>query len=174
MTRLAGSIDGVIGVTPIATPLPPQQSTRSAGCLPRPQSVRMRPGIGGCSTSQRRGFLAVAVGRWRAPAAMAPGSPFLRAHGEQVVEIGRPKRPPRRSGAKSDALDAIRAARETLAQEHPRAPRRRGDREALRVLLATRHSACAAKVSAINQLKALIVAAPEELWAELRGLATKH
>jgi hypothetical protein len=37
-------------------------------------------------------------------------------------------------------------------------PRRRGDREALRVLLATRHSACAAKVSATNQLKALIVA----------------
>jgi transposase len=49
-------------------------------------------------------------------------------------------------------------------------PRRRGDREALRVLLATRHSACRAKVSAINQLKALIVGAPEELRAELRGL----
>jgi transposase len=40
------------------------------------------------------------------------------------------------------------------------------------VLLATRHSACAAKVSATNQLKALIVGAPEELRAELRGLAT--
>jgi transposase len=42
------------------------------------------------------------------------------------------------------------------------------------VLLATRHSACVAKVSAINQLKALIVGAPEELRAELRGLATKR
>ena len=42
------------------------------------------------------------------------------------------------------------------------------------MLLATRHSACAAKVSAINQLKALIVGAPEELRAELRGLATKR
>jgi transposase len=42
------------------------------------------------------------------------------------------------------------------------------------VLLATRHSACVAKVSAINQLKALIVGAPEELRAELRGLATRH
>jgi transposase len=31
------------------------------------------------------------------------------------------------------------------------------------VLLATRHSACVAKVSATNQLKALIVGAPEEL-----------
>jgi len=91
-----------------------------------------------------------------------------------VVEVGRPKRPLRRSGAKSDALDAVRAAREALAHDHPLAPRRRGDREALRVLLATRHSACAAKVSAINQLKALIVGAPEELRAELRSLGTKR
>jgi hypothetical protein len=35
------------------------------------------------------------------------------------------------------------------------------------VVLATRHSACVAKVSATNQLKALIIAAPEELRAEL-------
>jgi len=42
------------------------------------------------------------------------------------------------------------------------------------VLLATRHSACVAKVSATNQLKALIVGAPEELRAELRGLATRR
>jgi transposase len=40
------------------------------------------------------------------------------------------------------------------------------------MLLATRHSACRAKVSAINQLKALVVGAPEELRAELRGLGT--
>jgi transposase len=98
---------------------------------------------------------------------------FLQARGERVVEVGRPKRPPRRSGAKSDALDAVRAAREALAHDHLTAPRRRGD-EALRVLLATRHSACRAKVGAINQLKALIVGAPEEPRAELRGLATRR
>jgi transposase len=62
---------------------------------------------------------------------------FLQAKGERVVEVGRPKRPPRRTGAKSDALDAVRAAREALAHDHLLAPRRRGDREALRVLLAT-------------------------------------
>jgi transposase len=99
---------------------------------------------------------------------------FLQARGELVVEIGRPKRPARRSGAKSDALDAVRAAREALACDHLVMPRRRGDREALRVLLATRRSACRAEVSAINQLKALIVGAPEELRAELRGLGTKQ
>jgi transposase len=97
---------------------------------------------------------------------------FLQARGEQVVEVGRPKRPARRTGAKSDALDAVRAARQALIEDHPLSPRRRGDREALRVLLATRHGACAAKVSATNQLKALIVGAPEELRAELRGLAS--
>jgi transposase len=99
---------------------------------------------------------------------------FLQAHGERVVEVGRPNRPSRRTGAKSDALDAIRAAREALAHDHPLAPRRRGDREALRVLLATRHGAGVAKVRATNQLKALIVGAPEELRAELRGLTTKR
>ena len=91
-----------------------------------------------------------------------------------MVEVGRPKRPLRRSGAKSDALDAVQAAREALAHDHLVAPRRRGDREAQRVMLATRHSACVAKVSAINQLKALVVGACEELRAELRGLATKR
>ena len=87
-----------------------------------------------------------------------------------MVEVGRPQRPPRRIGAKSDALDAIRAAREALAQDHELAPRRRGDRQALRVLLAIRHRACRDKVSAIIQLKALIVGAPEELRAELDRL----
>jgi transposase len=59
-------------------------------------------------------------------------------HGEWVVEVDRPKRPARRNGAKSDVLDATRAAREVLAREHLAQPRARGDREALRVLLATR------------------------------------
>jgi transposase len=40
------------------------------------------------------------------------------------------------------------------------------------VLLATRQGAVSARTSAINQLKALIVGAPEELRAELRGRST--
>ena len=55
---------------------------------------------------------------------------FLLAHGEWVVEVDRPKRPARRNGAKSDELDAIRAAREALEREHLAQPRARGDREA--------------------------------------------
>jgi transposase len=87
---------------------------------------------------------------------------LLVERGEWVVEVDRPSRPSRRGG-KTDALDAIRAAREALLQARPAVPRRRGDREALRVLLATRHGALVARTCAINQLKALIVGAPEEL-----------
>jgi transposase len=97
---------------------------------------------------------------------------FLHQHGEPVVEIARPKRPAHRSGAKSDALDAVRAAREALGQDRLATPRRRGQREALRVLLTTRRCATLARVAAIGQLKALIVGAPEELRAELRGRNT--
>ena len=62
---------------------------------------------------------------------------FLLEQGEWVVEVDRPARPARRDGAKSDRLDAARAAREALTRQHLAEPRRRGDREALRVLLAS-------------------------------------
>ncbi|MFD7625527.1 transposase [Streptomyces sp. NPDC059851] len=68
-------------------------------------------------------------------------------------------------------LDAIRAAREALATEHVIQPRSRGEREAMRVLLATRQGAVHASTAAINQLKALIVSAPDDLRAELRRLS---
>ena len=93
---------------------------------------------------------------------------FLLERGEWVVEIDRPARPARRNGAKSDELDAVRAAREALSREHLAAPRARGDREAMRVLLAARHGAIVARTKAISQLKALIVNAPEALRDQLR------
>jgi transposase len=93
---------------------------------------------------------------------------FLLAHGEWVVEVERPARPARRNGAKSDELDAIRAAREALTRDHLAQPRRRGDREAVRVLLVTRRGAMRARTRAINHLKALIVTSREELRHQLR------
>lgn len=92
----------------------------------------------------------------------------LLEHGEWVVEIDRPARPARRDGAKSDDLDAVRAAREALSREHLAAPRSRGDREALRVLMAARQGAVVARTKAIGQLKALIVNAPQSLRDQLR------
>src|SRR5882724_5479591 len=97
---------------------------------------------------------------------------FLLEHGEWVVEIDRPRRPARRNGAKSDELDAVRAAREALSREHLAQPRQRGWREALRVLLASRHGAMVSRTKAIALLKALIVSAPSALRDELRGYGT--
>src|ERR1700688_4935671 len=55
---------------------------------------------------------------------------FLTAYGERVLEVGRLRRE-RRSGGKTDALDAVRAARSVLAQQRPSTPRAGGGREAL-------------------------------------------
>ena len=52
---------------------------------------------------------------------------FLTAYGERVLEVGRLRRE-RRSGGKTDALDAVRAARSVLAQERPATPRAGGER----------------------------------------------
>ena len=59
---------------------------------------------------------------------------FLVSHEERVLEVGRLRR--ERQSGKSDALDAIRAARSVLAQTRPARPRAGGEREALRALSA--------------------------------------
>ncbi len=97
---------------------------------------------------------------------------FLLEHGEWVVEIDRPARPARRNGAKSDELDAVRAAREALSRDHLAQPRRRGDREAIRVLVCTREGAVLSRTRAITHLHALVVTAPEGIRNQLRKLTT--
>ena len=95
---------------------------------------------------------------------------YLAARGELVVEFNDPT--PTRDGAKTDALDARRAARQVLGRPWPSVPRARGDREALRVLETTRKGAQTARVAAICELKALVVTAPIDLRDQLRGLNT--
>jgi transposase len=97
---------------------------------------------------------------------------FLHAHAEQVVELDRPKRAARRHGAKSDPLDATRAAHEALARDQLAQPRAAGRRAALSVRLAARRSAVQAATDAQRQLHALVVAAPDTLRERLRGLTT--
>ena len=96
-------------------------------------------------------------------------SRFLLDHDEQVFEVGRPRRE-RRSGGKTDALDAIRAARTVLTQKRGAVPRSSGEREALRALMAAREGAAIAKQAGLNQLYALLVTTPEPVRGELRGL----
>lgn len=95
---------------------------------------------------------------------------FLELRGEWVIEVDRPSRPAQRNGAKSDELDAVRAAREALGREKLAEPRARGDREALRCVLVTREGAVRDRTRAINQLKAMVVSAPDTLRSRLRGV----
>lgn len=88
---------------------------------------------------------------------------------EVVVELDRPERAKRRHGAKSDPLDAIRAAREALARPRLGTPRGTGDRQALSVLLAARRSAVNASTDAQRQVFSLVIAAPEPIRARFRG-----
>ena len=96
----------------------------------------------------------------------------LERHGEWVIEFDRPTRKTK-DGAKSDALDAVRAAREMLGRKRLSIPRAHdGVREAIRVHAVTRAAAVRARTGAINELKAMIVTADESLRAQLRGLRT--
>jgi transposase len=94
---------------------------------------------------------------------------FLTASGEQVFEVGR--LPKQRGRGKTDALDAVRAARSVLTQERPATPRNSGEREALRALMAAREGAVNAKRAGLCQLRDLMVTTPEPLRAELRPLS---
>jgi len=92
---------------------------------------------------------------------------------ELVIELDRPVRAKRRNGAKSDPLDAIRAAREALTRARLSAPRstgeHAGERQALSVLLTVRRSAVDAASDAQRQLFSLVVAAPESIRERFRG-----
>lgn len=94
---------------------------------------------------------------------------FLLGQGERVVEVARPRRQGR-SQAKTDALDALRAARTVLTGEQLADPRAGGRREGLRALVTTREGLLKGKRAALCQLRALLIACPEPLRAELRTL----
>jgi transposase len=97
---------------------------------------------------------------------------FLAERGEWVIEIDRPNRSARRHGAKSDPIDAVRAAREALTRDRLAVPRRGAERAALSVRLTARRSAVDASTIAQRQLRALIIAAPETLRSRLRNKTT--
>jgi transposase len=96
---------------------------------------------------------------------------LLRDEHIEVIEVDRPDRKTRRFQGKSDPIDAIHAARTALAGERTGTPKQRDGRvEALRNLRVTRRSAVNQRADTQRQMKALIVTAPDELRARLRGL----
>jgi transposase len=101
----------------------------------------------------------------------------LKSRGIEVLEIERPKRRQRstsRRNGKSDHADAEAAARIVLAGEAAGVPKS-GDGcvEMIRVLRAARRAAVKARTQAANQLRNLLVTAPEGLRGRLRELSTK-
>jgi transposase len=98
---------------------------------------------------------------------------FLTGAGVKVIEVDRPNRQRRRRRGKSDPTDAEAAARAVLAGEATATPKTRsGIVEAIRVLRVARAGAIKARTQAANQLRDLLVTAPEELRAELYPLST--
>jgi len=97
-------------------------------------------------------------------------SKLLERESEVVIELDRPHRAKRRNGAKSDPLDAVRAAREAMTRPHHASPRTGQERQSLSVLLAARRSAVTAATAAQRQLFSLTIAAPERIRTKLRDL----
>ncbi len=97
----------------------------------------------------------------------------LAAQGIEVVEVIRPNRQARRRRGKSDPADAVAAALAALNGEASGAPKAHdGAVESVRALRVARRGAVKASTQAANQLRDLIVTAPEQLRAKLSPLSS--
>lgn len=99
----------------------------------------------------------------------------ITAQGVAVVEVIRPNRQTRRRRGKSDPTDAEAAARAALNGEASGTPKTRdGTVEAIRALRVARRGALKARTQASNQLRDLVITAPEVLRERLVGLASEE
>ena len=104
---------------------------------------------------------------------------FLAAAGVETVEVDRPNRQARRKQGKSDATDAVAAARAALTGEASVTPKaRNGPVEQMRVLLVARRSARTQRIQTLNQLRHLVFCAPEPIRSRFKdryktGLVTE-
>jgi transposase len=99
---------------------------------------------------------------------------YLAAEGVEVTEVIRPSRQARRRRGKSDAADAVAAALAALNGEASGTPKSGdGAAESIRALQVARRGAIKAHTQAGNQLRDLIVTAPE-LRDKLAALTTRQ
>lgn len=96
---------------------------------------------------------------------------YLAAQGVEVAEVMRPNRQARRRRGKSDTADAIAAALAALNGEASGQPKSGdGTAESIRALLVARRGAVKACTQAGNQLRDLIITAPQALREKLASL----
>jgi len=99
---------------------------------------------------------------------------YMAGEGVDVVEVNRPDRQRRRRHGKSDTVDAEAAARAALNGEASGTPKSGcGRAEGIRALRVARRSALKARTQAANQIRDLIVTAPDQLRSRLRDLDTE-
>ena len=102
------------------------------------------------------------------------GAGFTRAViavGIEIVEVTRAVKSTRRLKGKSDPLDAYGAARTALAG-HGLATPKDDATSGLRALHIARRSAVKHRTAVINQIKAMLVSAPDSVREKYRGLTT--
>lgn len=93
---------------------------------------------------------------------------FLSEQGILIFEINRPDRSMRRFRGKSDPTDAESAARTVLSGNAYAIPKlQSGVAEAMRIVTVARRSAIKARTQTINQLKALLISAPDKIRSRL-------
>jgi len=96
---------------------------------------------------------------------------YLASRGVLVVEVIRPNRQARRQRGKSDAADAVAAALAALNGEAAGVPKSGdGAVESIRMLRVVRCGAVKARTQVGNQLRDLIVTAPEHIRRQVTGL----
>jgi transposase len=96
---------------------------------------------------------------------------FLQSRTVRCVEVNRVNRQHRRRHGKSDPADALAAARSVLSGDATAVPRdRTGTMESLRVTRLACRSAVKARTQAMNQIRAVISTAPDELRCQVTGL----
>ena len=100
---------------------------------------------------------------------------FLSAQGIAIIEVNRPNRKARRSKGKSDTLDAQAAALAALNGQAQALPKS-GDSiiEAIRVLRIAYCSARKARTQISNQIRDLIITAPDKLRSTLEPLGIQE
>ena len=95
----------------------------------------------------------------------------LRREGVQVIEVNQPDRVGRRKHGKTDAVDADAAARAVLSGRATATPKTgEGPVADMRVLRLAKESAVKARTQAMNQLKAVMLAADPELRESMARL----